>query len=197
MEYFILALLWGIFYFLHSALAAIKVKLAIRSALGHGYRWYRLLYNLFFGVFFLGILVYGATMTITLLASTEWLTYLGYMLATFGTIILVKSFKNFSGARFVGVRPHDDLEVSELLVTSGIHGWLRHPIYSGLILIFLGYFLFAPFLSSLIHLICLLVYLPFGIYFEEKKLVSIYGEPYIAYKKSVSALIPFKRITAT
>ncbi|EOZ96099.1 hypothetical protein A33Q_2692 [Indibacter alkaliphilus LW1] len=198
MSYIILVILWLLFYFTHSYLAGLSIKQKISSLLKSGYRWYRMFYSLLFGFFFFGILVYAATLAKSqILATTELLTYMGYMFATFGTIIIVKAFRNFSGFKFIGIRPHNDLQVTEPLVTSGIHAWMRHPVYTGLVLIFLGYFLFAPFLSSLIHLTCLLVYLPFGIYFEEKKLVSIYGEAYTAYKKSVSALIPFKKIKAT
>lgn len=195
MSYLILAILWGLFYFTHSYMAAISVKEKIKSLLKSGYKWYRLFYSFIFSVFFLAILVYSATLEKDqVLASTELLTYMGYMFATFGTIILVKSFKNFSGARFIGFKIHDDLEETEPLITSGIHGRMRHPIYTGLALIFLGYFLFAPFFSSLIHLVCLLIYIPIGIYFEEKKLISVYGEEYLKYKDNVPSSIPLLRI---
>jgi len=112
------------------------------------------------------------------------------MLAAFGTIILVKSFKNFSGKRFAGLTPHDDLEIKEELIQTGIHGYIRHPIYAGLILIFTGYFLFSPTLASLIHVGMLMLYLPIGIYLEEKKLLAIFGQAYKNYQSNVPALIP-------
>ncbi|MFT6214861.1 MAG: protein-S-isoprenylcysteine O-methyltransferase Ste14 [Roseivirga sp.] len=36
----------------------------------------------------------------------------------------------------------------------------------------------------------LLIYLPIGIYLEEKKLIQTYGKAYIKYKEEVPALIP-------
>lgn len=137
MSYLILVILWILFYFTHSLMATIRVKRKIKLFLKTGYRWYRFFYSLVFGVFFFGILLYAATLEKTqILASTDLLTYMGYMLATFGTIITVKAFRNFSGTKFLGLRAHDDLEEVEPLVTSGVHGWVRHPIYSGLVLIF-------------------------------------------------------------
>ena len=121
------------------------------------------------------------------------MTYLGYMAAAFGTIILVRSMKYISGSKFLGVSAHDDLEDQGPLVIKGVHGYIRHPIYTGLILIFLGYFLYQPYPTSLVHLLMLLIYLPFGIYFEEKKLISTYGKAYLDYRKEVPALIPYKR----
>lgn len=114
------------------------------------------------------------------------------MLAGFGTIILVKSFKHFSNLKFIGLMLHDDLNEKEKLITKGIHEHIRHPIYTGLILIFLGYYFYRPSPSSMVHFIMLLAYLPIGINFEEKKLIAIYGESYRKYKKTVPALFPFK-----
>ena len=34
------------------------------------------------------------------------------------------------------------------------------------------------------------LYLPFGIYWEEQKLILHFGKAYLDYKKSVKALIP-------
>lgn len=127
-----------------------------------------------------------------MLNQSPMLTYIGYMLAGLGTIILVKSFKYFNNLKFVGLTLHDDLKEKEQLIIKGIHEYIRHPIYTGLILIFLGYYFYQPSPSSLVHFIMLLVYLPIGIYFEEKKLIDSYGDNYRKYKKTVSAIIPLK-----
>ncbi|MGY6520730.1 MAG: methyltransferase [Mongoliitalea sp.] len=155
------------------------------------YLWNRLLYTGIASILFFGIFIYSGTIEpYPLLQPTEVLTYIGYMLAAFGTIIIVKSFKNFSGKRFAGLTPHDDLEIKEELIQTGIHGYIRHPIYAGLMLIFIGYFLFSPTLTSLIHAGMLVFYLPIGIRLEEKKLLAIFGEAYKKYQSKVPALIP-------
>lgn len=194
MPYLILVILWVLFYFLHSLLASLNIKRKIKGWMGRQYIWYRLLYTVFSTVFIFGILIFSTTFSQSdILAKTPTTTYLGYMLASFGTIIIVRSFKSFSKKRFIGLQPHDDLEDKEEFVVTGLHSYVRHPIYSGTVLMFLGFFFFEPTLSSILHLVMLLVYLPFGIYFEEKKLIEIYGSKYLQYKKEVASLIPLKR----
>jgi methanethiol S-methyltransferase len=194
MPYLILVILWVLFYATHTWLASLNIKRKIKGWMGSGYIWYRLLYTVFSTVFILGILIYSALFTqIELLVKTSTTTYLGYVLASFGTIIIVRSFKSFSKKRFVGLEPHDDLEQNEDFIASGLHAYVRHPIYSGTALIFLGFFMFDPTLASAVHVVMLFVYLPFGIYFEEKKLIEIYGEKYLQYKNRVSSLIPFRK----
>jgi protein-S-isoprenylcysteine O-methyltransferase Ste14 len=75
---------------------------------------------------------------------------------------------------------------------SGVIRIVRHPIYSGTLVVFTGLILFN---SSAIPLL----YFPFSLllyylmtYFEEKDLVKIYGEEYFNYKGKVKyRLIPF------
>jgi methanethiol S-methyltransferase len=194
MSYLILVILWVLFYFLHSFLANLNIKRKIKGIMGGQYIWYRLIYSLFALFHLIVILIYAAGIPQPLLfEKSPLLTYLGYMGAAFGTIILVRSLKHISGKKFLGLSPHDDLKDHGNLVTKGVHSYIRHPIYTGLILIFCGYFLYQPYPTSLVHLVMLLVYLPFGIHFEEKKLISIYGKAYLLYQKEVPALIPYKR----
>lgn len=159
--------------------------------MGGSYKWYRLIYTLFASILFFSIFLFSAaTEPSFLLRPTEFTIYLGYMFAAFGTIILVKAFKHLSFKKFAGLRPHDDLASVDPMVVEGAFKWVRHPIYSGLLLVFIGYFFFQPQLTSLVHVIMLLAYLPVGIRLEEQKLEEIYGEKYRAYKKEVPALIP-------
>jgi protein-S-isoprenylcysteine O-methyltransferase Ste14 len=194
MAYLILVIFWVSFYFLHSFLASLNIKRKIKGMMGRQYIWYRLMYTLFAFIHFIAILIYSAGIQQSILfEKSPMLTYLGYMAAAFGTIVLVRSMKYLSGSKFLGVPAHDDLEDQEPLVIKGVHEYIRHPIYAGLILIFLGYFLYQPYPTSLVHFVMLLVYLPFGIHFEEKKLISIYGKAYADYREETPALIPYKR----
>jgi protein-S-isoprenylcysteine O-methyltransferase Ste14 len=189
MNYILLALSWIVFYTLHSILAASKLKRILQGKWGNAYKWYRLVYTLISSLLFLGIMIQALLIPKTVLIPKGDLTdYLGYMLAGFGTIILTKSSKNYSIKRFLGFQPSE--KEDETLVTTGLYSKVRHPLYAGLILIFLGYFLFAGTISSAVHLGCLLLYLPFGIYFEEKNLVIQFGEAYQKYKSAVPSLIP-------
>lgn len=189
MNYALLALSWIVFYTLHSVLAATKIKRILEGKLGNAHKWYRLGYTLVSSLLFLGIMVQALFIPKSILIPKGDLTnYLGYMFAGFGTIILTKSSNNYSLKRFLGFDP--SAKEDEILVTTGLYSKIRHPLYAGLVLIFLGYFLFAGTLSSAVHLGCLLLYLPFGIYFEEKKLVAQFGKAYQKYKLAVPSIIP-------
>lgn len=196
MAYLLLILAWAVFYISHTALASLNIKRKIKGIMGNTYKWYRLVYTLFSTLYFIAIFLYAATLKPDfILNQTDLLTYFGYMLATFGTIISVKSFKNVNKAQFVGLHPQDDLKKTEPFISQGLYAHVRHPLYSGLILIFVGYFFFQPNWVALIHLGSLLVYLPFGIYYEEKKLLEIYPEAYPEYQTNVPALIPnFRKV---
>lgn len=189
MNYVMLALSWTTFYTLHSVLAASKLKRILEGKWGNAYKWYRLGYSLVSSFLFVGIMVQALLIPKVVIIPKNGLTdYLGYMLAGFGTIIAIKSSKNYSVGHFLGFKP--SARVSEPLITSGLYAKVRHPLYAGLVLIFLGFFLFAGTMSATVHLGCLLLYLPLGIYFEEKNLVVHFGAAYQEYKASVPPIIP-------
>ena len=195
MEYITLALGWIVFYVIHSLLANLNIKRKFKLWMGAYYIWYRLIYSTLATFLFLGLFVYAGSI------APDWVyrpsdssTYFGYMLATLGTIIAVKSMKGISLGRFIGWHAHDDLNEKEQLILSGWDSHVRDPLYLALILIFLGYFLYVPNFASMIHLMALLLYLPLGVYYEEKKLVAIYGDAYIDYQRNVPPILPrFKK----
>ncbi len=117
---------------------------------------------------------------------TQFAKYLGMVLASWGVILIIASFRQISLSAFLGLRKESDTG----LVTTGLHAHMRHPIYTGTILLFLGMFISVPSLSVLTATIAVFLYLPLGIYWEEQKLIDTYGEEYLEYKKSVKAIVP-------
>ena len=111
--------------------------------------------------------------------------YLSLMLTTFGVMLIQLSFRQYRLKGFLGLAAEE-----ATLRKSGILNWIRHPIYSGLILVTIGFFLFIPNLPTAISCGCILTYLPIGIYLEEKKMMSEFGQAYTDYRKEVPALVP-------
>ncbi|QEH31807.1 hypothetical protein OJF2_02720 [Aquisphaera giovannonii] len=74
------------------------------------------------------------------------------------------------------------------LRTTGIYGWVRHPVYTGL----LAMFLLGPTLSldRLTVFLAALAYLSVGIPVEERKLIRLFGDAYVEYRRRVPALLP-------
>jgi len=112
------------------------------------------------------------------------------MIAALGTIIAIKASKEISLSSFLGTNLDHLSKTDEKLIITGWYARMRHPLYSALILIFLGYFLVAGTMTSGIHLLCLLLYLPFGIYFEEQNLIALFGDDYREYQQKVPSVFP-------
>jgi protein-S-isoprenylcysteine O-methyltransferase Ste14 len=112
--------------------------------------------------------------------------YISLIFTAFGVILIQLAFRQYSLKAFLGLEQEKD----GLLQTEGILKSVRHPIYSGIVLIVIGFFVFIPNLPTLISCLCIFGYLPIGIYLEEQKLIKHYGESYLKYKKQVPALIP-------
>lgn len=182
-----LSVCWITFYFLHSWLAADRTKSFGVSLLG-GVRYYRLFYTSFSTVALLAICLF------LLLAESQYFfvsarpfKVVSFILTAYGVIILKRSFKDISIGGFLGLRE----DSAGGLISDGLHGYVRHPIYSGTILIFIGAFFFFPTDLMLTSVLWLVAYLPIGIYLEEKKLIKLFGDSYRAYKKEVKwAVIP-------
>ena len=77
------------------------------------------------------------------------------------------------------------------LIERGPYALVRHPIYTGMLLMFLGTALAFGRPAGFLGLLLLL--LSFWIKFrqEEKVMIAHFGDRYLAYRKRVRALIPF------
>jgi protein-S-isoprenylcysteine O-methyltransferase Ste14 len=190
MDYLLLVVSWVLLYTLHSNLASSKLKKKNRGKIGMTINWYELIYSLSSSLLLLGILFQSALIPTYLILTKGIVTeYLAYVFAGFGTIIMVKSTKQISLSRLLGIYSGSD-QVDELVV-SGLYSKIRHPFYSGFVLIFIGYFLFTGTAAAVVHLICLVFYIRIGSYFEEKNLVDLYGQSYIEYQEKVPAFFPW------
>lgn len=78
------------------------------------------------------------------------------------------------------------------LVTTGVYGWVRNPIYSAYMFVCIGVVLLC---GNWLFLILPIIYWLFMAilmhYTEEKWLEKIYGEEYLAYKRKVNRSIPW------
>ncbi len=80
------------------------------------------------------------------------------------------------------------------LVTTGIYSRMRHPQYSGIILVAVGFLIQWPTLITML-LFPFLVRMYYGLAMkEEKDVEKIYGQVYEEYRKNVPAFIPKRRV---
>jgi len=78
------------------------------------------------------------------------------------------------------------------VITSGVFSIVRHPIYLGSILLYLGFTLLSlSLLSTLVWFLIIIFYYIISRY-EERLLTQKFGSAYEEYKKKVPMLLPIK-----
>ncbi len=83
---------------------------------------------------------------------------------------------------------------TEPLVVQGPYLYLRHPLYLGVVLLVLGWWLVLDYSFLLSSAIFLLLWFNFVVaHFEEKELRAIFGEQYEQYSNEVPRMIPFTK----
>lgn len=182
-DYIVLFLGWSFYLFIHSFLASNEIK----KEVGWSEKNYRLFYSI---LSVIGLFVLLYLMAIAppkyFYVPNDAIKYVGMVLASWGVIIIMRAFKQLSIKEFIGLRSPQDSE----LITTGLHGRMRHPIYTGTILLILGMFVSVPSWSVMTCAIAIFIYLPIGIHYEEKKLIAHFGDEYLKYKKEVACIIP-------
>ncbi len=80
-----------------------------------------------------------------------------------------------------------DLFGTHWLEIKGVYGWVRHPML-------LAGFLFlassGPSQNNLVFLFMYTSYMLIGAYYEERRLIRIFGQQYVEYRRQVGAFFP-------
>lgn len=187
MDYSWLALSWVVYFILHSVFALLPVKNYFDS-IGMKPQLYRLIYVIIATFLLIAILIFSSLIDSGFTFHSNIISKIaGLLLAGWGLVIAKAAFKSYDAKAFLGLgslHPEDEFK------TDGLLKKVRHPLYSGSILLLTGYFLFSPKISVLISVSMMVIYFLVGIQFEEKKLEKVFGEKYINYKKKTPMLIP-------
>lgn len=99
-------------------------------------------------------------------------------------------FYFFIGALYVHRKVASSVHEIEKIITIGIYGRVRHPIYSADIILAWGIFFFLPDLRVLVATIWLTFVLFLWMKLEEYGLTDKFGSKYLEYKKRVPMFIP-------
>jgi len=179
---------------------ALVVEMIIRAPLNRKRRQEKMSERRVTGqeIFILVLLLLGGFITPIVYATTNWLDFANYSLPMWagwlGVVIL-------AGGLFIFWRAHADLglnwspslEIRENheLITRGIYGMIRHPMYASQWLVALAQLLLLQ--NWIAGFLNLLAFIPF--YFlrvraEEQMMVETFGDQYRAYMRKVGAILP-------
>jgi protein-S-isoprenylcysteine O-methyltransferase Ste14 len=77
------------------------------------------------------------------------------------------------------------------LVTAGPYRWVRHPIYTGLLIAFAGSAIARGEWRGVLAVVIVLAGLWRKLKLEERWMIETFGDAYLRYRAKVRALIPF------
>ncbi len=178
---------WSVYFFLHSALASDAIKNCAYSKLRLSKRNNRLIYTIISTAGLAAIIYLIIQTPGRLLFRPSWpFAIIAVLCILSGSWIFKAAFRQYRLRAFLGLAEENFTE----LKTSGILNRVRHPLYTATMLWTVAYLLLLPTTSSLVSVICILAYLPVGIWLEERKLIKQFGGAYLDYRKKVPALIP-------
>jgi len=115
------------------------------------------------------------------------LNAIGLVLTVFGLALAIWARVTLGGNWSGNVTFKENHE----LIERGPYAYVRHPIYTAMLLMFLGTALALGTIGGLVG--CPILFLSFWIKYrqEEALMIGHFGDRYLAYKQRVSALIPF------
>ena len=114
------------------------------------------------------------------------LLVLGKVLMIIGLIVTMKATSVISVSTVADMR--DDRKAE--LVTDGIYSRIRHPLYLATIILLIALNPIFPFPEVFVFSTSLSAYTLIGAYIEERKLVFVYGNEYIEYRKHAGFIFP-------
>jgi protein-S-isoprenylcysteine O-methyltransferase Ste14 len=192
MEVFLkLIILWILYFIIHSVFASRLIKDLFNRYFQTLSKYYRIIYVVFAIIGLLMIVMYQSTLPqITFFETNTFITFVGLGLASLGLIIVKESFIHYDTFEFLGLKQMKGDPREQGFIRQGILNYIRHPLYSGSMLLLIGYFIFAPSIINLITVICMILYFVIGSLIEEKRLVHTFGDDYLKYRKEVPPFIP-------
>ena len=113
------------------------------------------------------------------------LEYVGIAMIAIGVVTLFAGFRGLGKSLTANPVPNED----GVLVTKGIYGIVRHPIYLGLLIITLGLVVSSGVWAQIIVWVALAVLLTYKMRWEEVLLSAKY-KGYAEYMAKVPAIIP-------
>jgi len=200
-------LLWFFFGLQHSILARPSTKRIISKIFGLSFEkhFYPLIYFISQCIIFLAIydMIRHLVPTYIFFVIPEKFELFIYCLNRLSNLFLIITIFHFDIGRFIGItqliefffqkqKNEKNLINDTKLNSSYLYKYIRHPMYLGIILVFITSTTIYTDLF-LLNIICIVLYIEIGSYFEEKSLIKKFGNQYIEYQKKTKRYIPILR----
>ena len=195
-QYIVLILLWIGWCVLHSTLVSLSFTRFIQNRFPKCARYHRMGYNIVAIVTLIPILLYNVSLSGPVVFSWQGMwRFVQIILIITAIFFFVAGSRQYDLFQFLGIRQitgENDCSVLTddcSLDTSGILSVVRHPWYTGGILIIWA----RPLdMGDILTNIVITAYFVIGTLLEERKLEKQFGREYSEYKKRVSMFLPFK-----
>jgi protein-S-isoprenylcysteine O-methyltransferase Ste14 len=184
-----LNVLWNVLYFAW-LITEIYVAVVTRTRSGGGKIDDRgslyVLWVVIFASIFIGSWL-GETYSPTAIHGVPWMRPLALALLAVGLFIRLSAIITLGRSFSANVAIHE----TQKLNTSGVFRFMRHPSYTGMLLIFLAIgFRRQNWLAILIILVPPFFALLYRIHVEEAALTGAFGEQYVEYSQTTKRLFP-------
>jgi methanethiol S-methyltransferase len=199
-NYLVLIVVISLWCIVHSVMISLTVTRYLKLKKPNQYRYYRLFFNFIALLTLAPVIWYKYSLqTEPLFEFSGYLQGLQIVSICLAVILFFLGAKKYDSRRFLGLSQLKESESapgitqSGGLDTSGVLSIIRHPWYTGLLLVLWA----RPMdISTIILNAIFTIYLFFGAYLEEKKLINEFGEVYVQYQKQVSMMFPVKWLFA-
>jgi protein-S-isoprenylcysteine O-methyltransferase Ste14 len=113
------------------------------------------------------------------------LSIVGWVLMALGLLLVIAAQANMGASWRIGIdqRP-------TALVTGGLYTLIRNPIYTGMIVAFLGFVLVTPAPWTVMMYAMVVLVLELQTRLEEKHLIALHGQGYLDYASRVGRFFP-------
>ncbi|UFH57216.1 isoprenylcysteine carboxylmethyltransferase family protein [Spirosoma sp. KNUC1025] len=190
MIYLVIVLSWIVFCGIHSITASLWFKQWVATRFGKLNRYYRLIYNGLALLTFLPVLWLHRMAPVDYVSSWQGSSWIGIVIIAIGLAVAVTALRGYDLAEFMGWPLSVNQSGQPALRQSGMLSYVRHPLYTGIVLLLLGIWLLQPSWSYLMLLLLGVLYIRIGIHFEERKLIATFGRTYQQYRERVPMLLP-------
>lgn len=126
-------------------------------------------------------------LTIPLFPFSTYIGIFSIMFSVLGLVITIMARRSLAGNWSSSVTFKKDHE----LIQKGVYNYMRHPIYTGILLILIGSVLAIETLGIMVGFIIFFITFWLKLRQEEELMTKHFSKEYLIYKRKVKALIPF------